>query len=1652
MANDDISIGINYKETGGDEAKQKLLDIVKGTDDLTEATTRNTTATNDYVNSMSRMTSVTGKGGLSPSLMTGTANKSGGYSVEDETRAQELLAAKTAAIAIVYDQELKTKQAILETTNAQAQAELRAHAALLQEGRLANIVADAKQRTLAMMGGGAAGGGGGGSIGTNYGPYFEPGGPPAGGPGGFGTAGDPYSAATKEIKSMQDVSTAATTSMSKGLKGIGTDARDFGIIVRSAGSIVAPQYAGYLYYFSQIERNLKGAALAAGGAALAVAAVVAGIGTLISAGAKIDGINQAFDNMTKSAGVSGDELIAAMQKVSMGTLSAADSMKMANIAMMSVGTSMANDLPRLLEIARASSIATGQDISYTFQSLITGIARGSPKLIDNANIYLKLGDANAAYAASLGKSVSELSAQEKQVATLNAVLAQGGDLTTRVGVTSATAQEKIVSLGVAFTDLKNSVGLYLATLPVSVPGYMAGLGKNIDLQMANAAAQKQITAEQQKTADQDALIADKRKTVASGDLAVFDAEAVRLRAYRDELLKTNDANKTNLSWQGAVPQTQASVIALQQQYNSIYGDTVKGYSAAYDAQQKLLGLPTTAELVAQAAAAEKLIVPLSAAAQAYAAYFEALTAVQTSPAQNFGADLAKDVTKLRDLIGNFPKMPSIGGSLLTTDMDQMKAWALVAETYIAQRYEMRNLPEAAIASVFPSKDRPTSVVNDAEQAQRALADSLSIVTVANKTFVQSNEGVVGSIADTVKDWDKYGAAVQKTLIQLGIVPSMLADIQKNRNLPITPADLESGITDAIKSLDSLAGKYDKVGLARQASEIRGPVADSLVAGVQANWQNLLKLDSAGWADWIAQRTQGLSDLVDVTVAKRQALLDAQKDIVNLQQNVLAKPKLGDTPMTTDLTGLDAYYTALGKLDPANADLALSIRGSIAALIQQRTESLATALAMDNPLEAMRQLAVNTLGAGTSVQEFVKKIAQIPGAVGGPANAIKLLGLAITDFLATTQAPVTLDVQMATIEEGTKSIASAAQGLLKNLNPDQALAFLRKANTSYAAEMLALGTRETAINKDEWDIRAKNTADYYTSAASEVGDFFTFQKQQSKDAATAIKKDLATQKTDIETAFNKGLVVTDTQMAQTAAGTYSNVALESVRQLDDIFQHGREAISRHKDWIAKFSIPAPMMAPNSDAEKQLKAWAGEQRDLVANLTHPNEINLIDWDAFVKSYQAGLDESATKLQVEEYAFNKLMEKGLIGPGGEEAARKKVEGMFGTPKVTMESYFKTPTTDDPTMQKFLDVLAGGKSVQVPATLVFDTTGVPAAKAPSTPSNASSYWNPETGQYQETPYTGSGKKSASQYPELFPSYPSAKAPPANAAVDAKSKLDELVQATVDGYKETLQEGGDQAQVLIAQYAPATIKIMQDQVRALQTDKSFEAWAKQNNVLEDIKQPDSLYNYFQAYLDKIMPSTLGSESPDLLAKDRAIYASGQRKDAFDPNAMHWPDTYKLPGNYEVSPVGGTPWNKDMFDAMAADALKKAMGETTGAQLPFDVSKMQAALTAATAKADFTVPGQTMYSSTMDSFYKSFDGATIGASVGSKLLADFTANGGTFGNAGAYVGGQVLAGVVSACQAGSKDIIDAIAGSVAPSVGKILSRNGPQRPLDNSCW
>ncbi len=173
-------------------------------------------------------------------------------------------------------------------------------------------------------------------------------------------------------------------------------------------------------------------------------------GEALKEGAAGKDVREAFENLAESVDVSADQLLSSMKAASKGIITEIELMRQANRAFLAGGAEFAVAIPKLFEIARAAAVATGQDVKFVLDSLTKGIAKASIKLIDNAEVYIKIGEAVEEYAEKLGTTADALDVAVRRQAILQAVLEQGEGLIEGVG-------EEVIFATDAFLKYETSV-------------------------------------------------------------------------------------------------------------------------------------------------------------------------------------------------------------------------------------------------------------------------------------------------------------------------------------------------------------------------------------------------------------------------------------------------------------------------------------------------------------------------------------------------------------------------------------------------------------------------------------------------------------------------------------------------------------------------------------------------------------------------------------------------------------------------------------------------------------------------------------------------------------------------------------------------------------------------------------------------------------------------------------------------------------------------------------------------------------------------------------------------------------------------------------------------------------------------------------------
>ncbi len=238
------------------------------------------------------------------------------------------------------------------------------------------------------------------------------------------------------------------------------------LTARNQASSVLAQVQGSLAQVSATAKNLQ--------TALDFAAVGAGIASIYKAynavyelgesSAGIERLGEAFGQLSKEAGDSSQSMMDSMKRASAGTISDAQLMQSANRAMLLGVADSATEMASLIEVARARGAAMGVASSKAFDDIVTGIGRLSPLILDNLGIMVDAETTYSAFAASIGKTVKELTDAEQKQALVNKVIAETQGLLGTAAARGDDAKSAYERWNVATANLREELGYLINDL------------------------------------------------------------------------------------------------------------------------------------------------------------------------------------------------------------------------------------------------------------------------------------------------------------------------------------------------------------------------------------------------------------------------------------------------------------------------------------------------------------------------------------------------------------------------------------------------------------------------------------------------------------------------------------------------------------------------------------------------------------------------------------------------------------------------------------------------------------------------------------------------------------------------------------------------------------------------------------------------------------------------------------------------------------------------------------------------------------------------------------------------------------------------------------------------------------------------------------
>lgn len=199
---------------------------------------------------------------------------------------------------------------------------------------------------------------------------------------------------------------------------------------------------------------------------IGAAATAAGLALLsfTTSAASLQNVQAAFDGIATASGRSGNEVLAALEKGSAGMVSQRDLMLTYNKAAQLVSKDFANQLPDAMQYVGKVAAATGQDMGFLMDSLVVGVGRLSPAILDNLSIQVSLEEATARAAKMFGVQADSLTKAQQQAGMMAVVTEKLAANTAAMPEVAGTAAAQLAEMSAQIQNAKDQAGL--AFIPV----------------------------------------------------------------------------------------------------------------------------------------------------------------------------------------------------------------------------------------------------------------------------------------------------------------------------------------------------------------------------------------------------------------------------------------------------------------------------------------------------------------------------------------------------------------------------------------------------------------------------------------------------------------------------------------------------------------------------------------------------------------------------------------------------------------------------------------------------------------------------------------------------------------------------------------------------------------------------------------------------------------------------------------------------------------------------------------------------------------------------------------------------------------------------------------------------------------------------------
>lgn len=201
-------------------------------------------------------------------------------------------------------------------------------------------------------------------------------------------------------------------------------------------------------------KQLFGAFTLANVASNAIGKITSEVQRFVANGQQLPAIQQGFERLNIGVKQSSDGMLQSLRTATKGMVSDFELMKGSNKALLLGLPVTEESMGELAAAATSLGRAMGMDATKSLDDLITALGRSSPMILDNLGLSVKLGEANEAYAAKLGKTVEAMTDAEKKMAFYEAAMEAARKKTAELGDQTKTLGEILTTM---WTSVENRV-------------------------------------------------------------------------------------------------------------------------------------------------------------------------------------------------------------------------------------------------------------------------------------------------------------------------------------------------------------------------------------------------------------------------------------------------------------------------------------------------------------------------------------------------------------------------------------------------------------------------------------------------------------------------------------------------------------------------------------------------------------------------------------------------------------------------------------------------------------------------------------------------------------------------------------------------------------------------------------------------------------------------------------------------------------------------------------------------------------------------------------------------------------------------------------------------------------------------------------------